>query len=198
MKEEFVNFSINYLLKNNACSESQINIFRYTLESIYSFVTKISVVLLLSFLLGTFKITLLFLFLYGILRGFTFGIHATKNIYCWITTIGVYILFPSIIKYLTVPSKILFLFLGIGVLAILFWAPADTPARPLFNKKKRIMNKGIALLIASFLLLFYFYSSQHNIREVIGFIFLLNAICICPITYKLFHISYNNYKNIDF
>lgn len=194
MKEGFVNYSINYLVRNNACSENQINVFRYTLESIYSFVTKTSVVLLLSLFLGTFKITLLFLLFYGILRGFTFGIHATKNSYCWITTISVYVLFPLIIKYVVISEEILFILNILGIVAVLLWAPADTPARPLLNKKKRITNKIIGLLLASILVFLSYITNNLNLKEVISFVLLINTICICPLTYQLFHISYKNYK----
>ena len=194
MKEGFVNYSINYLVRNNACSENQINIFRYTLESIYSFVTKTSVVLLLSLFLGTFKITLLFLLFYGILRGFNFGIHATKNSYCWITTISVYVLFPLIIKYVVISEEILFILNILGIVAVLLWAPADTPARPLLNKKKRITNKIIGLLLASILVFLSYITNNLNLKEVISFVLLINTICICPLTYQLFHISYKNYK----
>ena len=189
-----LNYSINYLVRNNACSENQINVFRYTLESIYSFVTKTSVVLLLSLFLGTFKITLLFLLFYGILRGFTFGIHATKNSYCWITTISVYVLFPLIIKYVVISEEILFILNILGIVAVLLWAPADTPARPLLNKKKRITNKIIGLLLASILVFLSYITNNLNLKEVISFVLLINTICICPLTYQLFHISYKNYK----
>jgi len=197
MKEGFVNYSINYLVRNNACSKNQINIFRYTLESIYSFVTKTSVVLLLSLFLGTFKITLLSLLFYGILRGFTFGIHATKNIYCWITTVTVYVLFPLIIRYITLSKEVLFILNLFGIVAILLWAPADTPARPLLNKKKRIMNKIFSTILAFVFFTFSCFVNIANIKEIISFVFILNAICICPITYKLFHIPYNNYKKFS-
>ena len=101
MKSAFVNHSLNYLIKNNACNEKQIHIFRYTLESLYSLITKTSVVLLLSIFLKTFSITLITILLYSVLRGFAFGMHATKNIYCWIITLTVYIVGPLFIKYFT-------------------------------------------------------------------------------------------------
>ena len=79
MKNAFVNHSLEYLIRNNACTEKQKNIFRYTLESLYSLVTKTSVVLILSLFLKTFSITLMLILFYSILRGFAFGIHASKN-----------------------------------------------------------------------------------------------------------------------
>lgn len=194
MKEVFVNHSLNYLIKNDACSENQVNIFRYTLESLYSMVTKTSVVLILSLFLGTFKITLLPLLFYSFLRGFAFGIHATKNLYCWITTISVYILFPLIIKHVVFQNEVLYILDSIGVLAILLWAPADTPARPLLNKKKRIVNKIISLCIAVLVIVISIFIKNQNFNEIVSFILILNTVCICPFTYKLFHIPYNNYK----
>lgn len=194
MKEVFVNHTLNYLINNNACSEKQVNIFRYTLESLYSFITKMAVVLLLSAILGTLKITLLSLLLYSLLRGFSFGIHATKNIYCWITTLSVYIFLPLFIKYIVFSNSILIIGNVIGILSILLWAPADTPKRPLLNRKKRIVNKLLSIFIALIFVLFNLFIQNQNFREIISFILLMNALCICPLTYKIFHIPYNNYK----
>lgn len=195
MKSAFVNHSLHYLIKNNACEEKQINIFRYTLESLYSLITKTSVVLLLSIFLKTFPITLITILLYSILRGFAFGVHATKNIYCWMISLTVYIVGPLFIKYFTLPMEYVYLFFGIGVLAFLLWAPSDTPSRPLLDKKKRRTNKIITLSLA----LLYVESSiliqNPNFYEIVCFLFLLETICICPFTYKLFHIPYRNYQN---
>ncbi len=194
MKSAFVNHSLNYLIKNNACDEKQIHIFRYTLESLYSLITKTSVVLLLSIFLKTFSITLTTILLYSILRGFAFGMHASKNIYCWIITLTVYIAGPLLIKYFTLPIESIYLCFGIGLIAFLLWAPSDTPSRPLLNKKKRMANKMITISLA----LFYIGSSisinNANFYEIICFLFLLETICICPFTYKVFHVPYHNYK----
>lgn len=194
MKNAFVNTSLNYLIKNNACNDKDIKIFRYTLESLYSLCTKTTVVLLLSIILNNFKITLISLILYSLLRGFTFGIHATKNIYCWIITLSVYIVFPYLIKSYEVENPILFGINIIGILAILLWAPADTPNRPLLNRKKRITNKVISLMIAIIYIVLMLFINNQNFNEIVSFILLLNALCICPLTYYLFHIPYNNYK----
>ena len=192
MKNAFVTHSLEYLIRNNACTEKQKNIFRYTLESLYSLITKTSVVLILSIFLKTFPITLTMILLYSILRGFAFGIHATKNSYCWIVTLSVYVIVPLCIKYVTIPNTILYIFFGISILSFILWAPADTPSRPLLNKKKRETNKGIVLVLASIYITSSFYLNN-NFSEIVFFTLLIETICICPITYKLFHIPYKNY-----
>lgn len=194
MKEVFVDNSITYLIKNNACSKEQINVFRYTLESLYSLVTKTSVVLLFSILLGTFKITLILLLIYSFLRGFAFGIHATKNFYCWIITLTVYSVIPCIIKYVIIKVPILIAFNIIGIIALGLWAPADTPARPLLNKKKRIVNKVISILYCLLLNGFAFICKSYLLFYIITFALVIEMICINPITYKVCHIPYRNYK----
>ena len=195
MKNVFVNHSLNYLIKNNACDDKQINIFRYTLESLYSLITKTSVVLLLSIFFKTFSITFITIVLYSILRGFAFGIHATKNVYCWMITLTVYIVGPLLIKYYILPMSIVYICFAIGFVALLFWAPADTPSRPLLDKKKRNANKIISLSLISIYILSTFYFNISNYYEIICFLLIIETICICPLTYKLFNIPYNNYKN---
>lgn len=195
MKSAFVNHSLNYLIKNNACNDKQINTFRYTLESLYSLITKTSVVLLLSVLLKTFSITLIILILYSFLRGFAFGIHASKNIYCWIITLTVYIIAPLLIKNFTLSIEIVYACYAIGLVSIFLWAPADTPSRPLLNRKKRVVNKIITLSLCAIYILSSFYFNNSNFYEIVSFLLILESVCICPITYALFKVPYSNYKN---
>lgn len=195
MKSSFVNRSLNYLVKNNVCNDKQINIFKYTLESLYSLITKTGVVLLLSIIFKTFAITLITILLYSFLRGFAFGVHASKNIYCWMITLTIYIFGPLLIKHFIFPIEFIYLSFGIGLLAILLWAPADTPSRPLFDKKKRTMNKIFAVTLSIIFILTSFYFNNANYYEIVSFLLLLETICICPLTYKLFNIPYRNYQN---
>jgi accessory gene regulator B len=197
VREVFVNNSLNYLKKNNVCDSKQEKIFKYTLESLYSFFTKSFVIIILSIFLKTFKITFITLLLYFILRGFTFGIHATKNIYCWIISLVVYGIGPLIIKYVSIPNLTLNIILLINLIAILLWSPADTKSRPLINKRKRITNKFIALIYMIILILICFYLDNIIFKKILCFIGILNLICTCPITYYIFKQPYNNYKIMD-
>lgn len=194
MKEVFVNNSINYLKRNNACDSKQEKIFKYTLESLYSFFTKSFVILLLAFILNTFKITFVTLVLYSILRGFTFGIHATKNLYCWIISLTTYIFFPILIKYFTFPAYLIYASYILGIIAIILWAPSDTKARPLISKKKRIFNKLIALFISFVLITLSILINNQNFKEILCIVLLLNLICTNPITYYIFKQPYKNYR----
>ena len=176
------------------CDAKQEKIFKYTLESLYSFLTKSFVIIILSLFLHTFKVTFLSLVLYSVLRGFTFGIHATKNIYCWIISLSVYIILPLVITLTNIPIQFIYVSYFLGLIAILLWAPADTKARPLLNKKKRITNKIISFVIACIYVLIASFASYENFKEIVAIILLLNLVCMCPITYYIFKLPYRNYR----
>lgn len=194
MKASFVNYVLHYLKKNNACDSKQEKIFKYTLESLYSFTTKSIVILILSVFLQTFKITFILLLFYSVLRGFTFGIHATKNIYCWIISLTVYVLCPFLIYSFDFSLYFIYTSYIIGIFAILLWAPADTKARPLINSKKRFINKIISLfIIGIFITISVIFNSQ-SLKEIVSIVSILNFICTCPMTYHIFKQPYRNYR----
>lgn len=194
MKEVFVNHFLNYLKKNNVCDSKQEKIFKYTLESLYSFITKSIVILVLSIFLHTFFITFTLLIFYSFLRGFTFGIHATKNIYCWIISLTVYVVCPYLIYSFHFPTYFIYSSYVLGILSILLWAPADTKARPLLNPQKRKINKIISFIIlCGFIAISFAFNSQ-TLEEIVSIVSLLNFICICPVTYYLFKQPYRNYR----
>ncbi len=195
MKEVFVNRSLTYLIKNNACKNDQVNTFRYVLESLYSLVSKTGAVLIISIFLNTFKITFISLLLFSILRGFTFGIHASKNAYCWITTIGIYSIFPFLIQRINMTKEFITICYLTVFLSILFFSPSDTPKRPLINKRKRRVNKIISLGIGIIYMLLSFFINTNDFYKIVCFIFMLTSVCINPLTYKIFKVPYNNYKN---
>lgn len=189
-----MNKSLGYLKTHNACTSNQEKVFKYTLESLYSFTTKSVTILLLSILLHSFTITFILLLFYSILRGFTFGIHATKNIYCWIISLTIYVICPFIIQSIQFSNYLIYISYILGFIAILLWAPADTKARPLINPKKRQINKIISMFIAiSFISLSFLFNNQ-NLKEIVTIVLLLNLICTCPITYHIFKQPYRNYR----
>lgn len=197
MKTTFVNLTLNYLSKSDLYTEKDKKIFKYTLESIYSLITKTSVVILLSLMLKTFDITILIILMYSILRGLAFGIHASKNIYCWIVTLSVYSFGPLFIKYINLPILVINCIYIVSLLAIMLWAPSDTPSRPLLDKKKRKANKILATVFSLILISISFYINKINFYEIVSFVLLLEAICICPLTYKLFNVPYKNYLSYN-
>lgn len=176
-------------------NNEQIERIQYGLESIYLSITKLIVILLMSVLLNIFKETIIVLLLFNLLRTTGFGIHASKSWMCWISSIPTFIGIPLLCKYINIPIYIL---IGIAILSLLIFvlfAPADTKKRPLIRKKKRIIYKILTVLIGTIYLITIMLIDNTFLKNALSFSMLIEAILICPLTYKLFNMPFNNYKN---
>lgn len=167
---------------------------QYGLEAIYLSITKVIIILLISLILKIFYETLIFLLLFNVLRTTGFGLHATKSWGCWITSLPTFILAPLICKYIKLPLYILLIIASISLIAFIFFAPADTHKRPLIRKKRRIIYKISTILIGIIYIIIIIINNNVFLKNALTFSMLIEAILICPLTYKLFKLPYNNYK----
>lgn len=194
MKEKFVNNMIQVLNQKHQYSDLENIKFKYALQIIYTTVTKVSIIFIISLLLGTIKETLLLMLFYSILRGFAYGIHAKSNAICWVVSLTTYGIIPLMMKYLFFPlwAKILISILCFILLAC--FAPADTPKKPMLHAKGRYANK-IAVIIVAIVCIGLLFSIPIRIcQNAILFALMIQSFCVCPLTYKIFHVPYNNYK----
>ena len=81
------------------------------------------------------------------------------------------------------------------MLLMLKYAPADTEKRPLINKNKRIIYKVLTLVITFIYLVISLILKNQIIINALYLSTILETIQILPITYKLYGVRYNNYKN---
>ena len=98
IKNFVVNRSMNLINNLNKYDKTQLEEIKYGIESIYLALSKIIVILIISSLLGLFKEAILFLLMFNILRAFAFGLHASKSIWCWISSSISFIGIPYICK----------------------------------------------------------------------------------------------------
>lgn len=178
-------------------SKEKLEQIQYGLESLYLSVTKVVVIFLLSILLNTFVETLVILLLFNVIRTTGFGLHASKSWICWITSIPAFGFGPFICKYLKLDLYMLIILSIIAILSFIFFAPADTHKRPLIRKKRRIIYKILTVLISLVYLVVILLINNKFVQNAIVFSMLLEAILICPLTYKLFKLPYNNYKRLN-
>ena len=141
MKEKIINtIMININSKNNLDKVKQEEI-RYGLLGLYTLITKTSVIILLSILLGFFKSFIIFFIFYAVLRGVGYGTHAKNNITCWIFSIvlllGIPYLFSNIYLNNTYKSILWF----ICFINYVIFCPADTEKRPMINKIRKLKFK---------------------------------------------------------
>lgn len=194
MKEKFVNSSINFISKYQECDELKLKRLKYGLEGIYSLVVKAIVIIIISIITNTLKETALLMLFYAGIRTFSYGMHAKSNLACWISSILIYNGIPLFITYINIPNYIGYIILGISLIAMLLWAPADTPKRPLIRKNQRIKCKILSIIVVIIYTLIYLFSNSSLINNTILFALLIQIVFINPLSYKLTNTQFNNYK----
>ena len=195
MKKKFLNFAINCIKESHPdYDDIKIAEMRYNLEGFYLSFTKLIIIAAFSLILGVFKEMLIMLVIFNVLRSTGFGLHATKSWICLLSSSIVFLCFPLLSKIINIPLNFKFL-LGIcSILLIYIYAPADTKKRPLIKKEKREMYKFKTTIKCIFLVILSLIIKDDTISNLIIFVIWNEVFMILPITYKIFNLSYNNYK----
>lgn len=195
IKNFVINNSMNLVKQNNNYSKDQLEEIKYGIESIYLLLTKFIVIMTIAAILGLFKEAIIFLLLFNILRGFAFGIHASKSLWCWISSSISFILIPLICKNVAFPNLFFIITSIICLISFILFAPADTEKRPLINSKKRKKFKILSIIFAIIYIILIFIIKNSLLKNLLIFSLIFQTILILPITYKLFKLPYNNYLN---
>lgn len=181
--------------KNNPTyQEEKLEEIRYGLESIYLTYTKIFLIFVLAYFLGIIKETLLLLVTYNIIRTFAFGIHATKSIYCLITSLILFIGGVYVVKYISLNIYVKAIISIILLICIYKYAPADTYKRPLINERKRKKYKVISTILGIAYVILIIIFNNYIISNYLLIGMLETVIMIHPIVYKIFNLPFDNYK----
>ena len=175
--------------------ESKLKIIRYGLASLYLFITKVIVTFVLAYILGLFYTLLKLMAFYTLIRLTAFGVHAKKSIHCWIASLSMFLLIPYLCEVLVINTYIRTTIAVICVALLAIYAPADTEKRPLIHKKKRMVYKFITIITSLTLTISLFFITDNILNNCVLFGLVLGAFVVLPITYKMFGVNYNNYKN---
>ena len=195
MKDLIINSAMNNIQKYYDYDKEKLAEIRYGLASLYLTITKTIVIFSLSYLLGYLTPLLILMALYSILRLTGFGVHAKKSWHCWIASLITFLILPYLCTILTISYKVKVTLGIICVILLGLFAPADTEKRPLINKKRRITYKVLSVLLGIFYIVLFTFNKDNMISNCILFSLITETIVVLPITYKLFGVSYNNYKN---
>ena len=182
---------------NKDLSQRDIDKIKYGLEGLYLTITKLIFIIIVSIILGIWKETLLLILIFNGIRLTAFGVHAKRSIDCLISSTLFFILFPIICIKLTIPLIVkVILFIPLTVLIGIF-APADTEKRPLINKKKRKIYKMLSIMISIIYMTIALVIKDNTLSNCFIFAIVIQIIIMLPITYKIFGVSYNNYKTYE-
>lgn len=187
------------LIKNKKnYSQDELEIIAYGLEGIYLTITKAVVIFGIAICLGILKEVIFLLISYNVIRSQAFGLHATKSIYCLISSLIIFIGGSYICKYIILPFWIMIIISIICNICLFLYAPADTYKRPIVNVKKRKRFKFLSSLLGIIYTILIVIFHDNVIANYLLVGMLSSVLMILPITYKIFNLSYNNYKNYEY
>lgn len=195
MKKKFLSFALSSIQKKYPeYDKVKLEEMRYNLEGFYLSISKLILIAIVAIILGIFKEMLIMLVAFNILRSTGFGLHATKSWICLLSSSIVFLLFPSIAKMISI-SLIIKIALGIlSILLIYIYAPADTKKRPIIKKVRREQYKFKTTIKCIVLVFLSLIIKDRIVSNLIIFGIWAEVVVILPITYKIFNLTYNNYK----
>lgn len=184
--------------------EERLEIINYGLQMIIGEFPKLIGTLMIAYLLGVLKLTILAYITLLPYKYFVGGVHAKSHLACMITTPLIYSgnaiisksmpLIPTPYRYLTILLVLIF-----SVIVISIYAPADTENVPILRKKERGFKKimsyiTMTLTLGVAIILQEKYTIVSNIL-IIGC--LIHSIFITRPMYKLYHNKYGYEVYID-
>lgn len=173
----------------------KIDTIMYGIEGLYITIEKSIVIFTLAAILHILKPLLLLLLFFNIIRMFAFGMHAPNGIICLIISSTVFLFGAYLSKILYIDNKVLIIIYLICFILITIFSPADTIKRPLIKKSKRIRFKVLSMIIVISFLIISLYIKNNIIINSMCIAIIIECILINPLTYKMFNLPYNNYKN---
>lgn len=173
----------------------KISELKYGLETLYLTLTKMLVILILAYFLKVIVPLILLLIFYGLLRLTGYGLHAKKSWQCWISSILIFLGIPFLCMLQVFPDIIKAILSLIGVILIIIYAPADTEKRPLINRKKRNICKYLTSIVAITYAVISYVTTNNLLSNALFYSIYIQVFMILPISYKIFNVKYNNYKN---
>lgn len=198
MKKKFINWALSIIKDNNPdISKKEIDTISYGLEGLYLTITKLIIIFIISFILGILKEVVLLLLIFNGIRLFAFGVHAKRSIDCLIASIICFIIFPILCTRIIIPTMVKYILFVPLVAIIGIFAPSDTEKRPLKRKKKRIIYKILSIIVSIIYMSLSIIIKDNTLSNCFIFALIIQIIIILPITYKVFGVSYNNYKNYE-
>lgn len=194
MKKYIINKCLSYIKKYNNYDDKEISEIKYGLEGIYLTFTKLTFIIILSFILKIPKEVFIYMVIYNIIRTPSFGLHATKSWICLLSSTILFIGIPFLAIYLNINIIIKLIVTAIMIILIYKNSPADTYKRPIVNKKRRKRLKVISTIIAVIYLIIIIFINNNYISNCLMFALIMQNGMISPIVYKIFKLPYNNYK----
>ncbi|MBP3503230.1 MAG: accessory gene regulator B family protein [Clostridia bacterium] len=182
-------------LKMPEVDDERAEVIQYGLELLIGEVPKTFVFLLIAWILGILKYSIISLIIILPYRIFSGGVHLKTHIGCMIGTTVFYCGNAYISKLITFPnmvSKLIFsiLILIFAIVMITLYAPADTQNVPILRKKDRKVKKICSYITVIVMTITAFFIKNQIISNMIIIGILLQSVMITKFAYNIFKIKF--------
>lgn len=174
--------------------DERTQVINYGLQILIGEIPKIFIILLIAWILGIFKLTLITFILIMPYRSVSGGFHlhthigciiATTLTYCGTAFVSQYIVLNDIVKY------ILILLIWIFSMAMIkLYAPADTEEVPILETKVRRKKQLASYIIATISLIAAIFIRDNVISNILIIGTLLQTLSITKVMYRLTNNKY--------
>jgi len=196
MKELVINNSMNLIKKQYPeYNEERLAEIKYGLASIYLTISKTIVICAIAFILGILKELVIFTVIYNAIRMTSFGLHATKSWICLISSGIIFMGAPYLCKIVAIPILPKIILGIIGILLIFKNSPADTAKKPIINPKRRLAYKIISTTTSIIFVILSIIIPNDFLSNSFILALLIQCFIISPTAYKMFGLTYDDYKN---
>ena len=183
--------------------DERAEVINYGLQILLGEVPKFFIMLLIAYILGVFKLSLITFLILMPYRGASGGFHLKTHIGCIISTTAFYcgiaflsqsIILDDITKYFLAIAVVVF-----GIIMIKLYAPADTEDVPIISKKVRKQKQVLSYISFIIGLVIAVCIKNNVISNIIIFGYFVQTCMITRLAYKITNnkYGYELYENVS-
>ena len=181
--------------------DERAEVINYGLQLVIGEVPKTFILLIIAYLCGVLKLSIIALLAIMPYRATSGGVHLKTHIGCIIGTSLFYVGSSLLSKYIVLePIYIKYILIGttwiFSMIMINLYAPADTEAVPILRKKERSIKKKLSYITMTLTLVVSIIIKNTLFSNLLIFLTIFQTIWISKFTYKLTNNKYGYREDV--
>lgn len=176
--------------------DERAEVIMYGLQNIIGELPKGIIILIIAYILGIFKLTVISILIIAPYRCVSGGVHMKTHIGCIIYTLLLYSGSSLLGKYIVLTGNVkIVLAIAIWIFCMIMiklYAPADTENLPILRKKERKQKQILSYIIITSEILIAIFIKNTTISGIIIFGDFIQTLTITRIAYKVTHNKYGH------
>ena len=176
--------------------DERAEVIMYGLQNIIGELPKGIIILIIAYILGIFKLTVISILIIEPYRCVSGGVHMKTHIGCIIYTLLLYSGSSLLGKYIVLTGNVkIMLAIAIWIFCMIMiklYAPADTENLPILRKKERKQKQILSYIIITSEILIAIFIKNTTISGIIIFGDFIQTLTITRIAYKVTHNKYGH------